>query len=220
LRVGLSPRAALRLRAAKPVVGVTTLTAYARLSSTENGEHPIIAAIDARHDHVYLQVVSGNGGFDGDAARGAIEKRSRHRASARRTWSAMQQESSPSAGQGSPRRRSRSSRSRRPISSGWRGLPPRSIPRWQRRARSICARPMPNRRPIRCRAPRAARHMIGGVGLVERRHRRRRAGHLARRGAARTIARRVISSRLGRSEFETMLSERNTLVHRSSLDAR
>jgi tRNA threonylcarbamoyladenosine biosynthesis protein TsaB len=43
-------------------VGVTTLTAYAAPVVTEHGEHPIIAAIDARHDHVYLQVVSGNGG--------------------------------------------------------------------------------------------------------------------------------------------------------------
>jgi tRNA threonylcarbamoyladenosine biosynthesis protein TsaB len=28
---------------------------------SENGEQPIISAIDARHDHVYFQVVSGNG---------------------------------------------------------------------------------------------------------------------------------------------------------------
>ena len=45
----------------KPVVGLTTLTAYAAPVVAENGEHPIISAIDARHDHVYFQVVSGNG---------------------------------------------------------------------------------------------------------------------------------------------------------------
>ncbi len=62
LRVGLSAARGIALAAAKPVVGITTLTAYAAPLVSESGEHPIIAAIDARHDHVYLQVVSGNGG--------------------------------------------------------------------------------------------------------------------------------------------------------------
>src|SRR5277367_997483 len=62
LRVGLSAARGIALAADKPVVGVTTLTAYAAPVVSENGEHPVIAAIDARHDHVYLQVVSGNGG--------------------------------------------------------------------------------------------------------------------------------------------------------------
>jgi tRNA threonylcarbamoyladenosine biosynthesis protein TsaB len=43
LRVGLSAARGIALAADKPVVGVTTLTAY------------------ARHDHVYFQVVSGDG---------------------------------------------------------------------------------------------------------------------------------------------------------------
>jgi tRNA threonylcarbamoyladenosine biosynthesis protein TsaB len=62
LRVGLSAARGIALAAAKPVVGVTTLTAYAAPVVSEHGEHPVIAAIDARHDHVYLQVVSGDGG--------------------------------------------------------------------------------------------------------------------------------------------------------------
>jgi len=62
LRVGLSAARGIALAAGKPVVGVTTLTAYAAPVVSENGEPPIISAIDARHDHVYLQVVSGNGG--------------------------------------------------------------------------------------------------------------------------------------------------------------
>ena len=33
-----------------------------RPSSAENGEQPVISAIDARHDQVYFQVVSGDGG--------------------------------------------------------------------------------------------------------------------------------------------------------------
>jgi tRNA threonylcarbamoyladenosine biosynthesis protein TsaB len=62
LRVGLSAARGIALAANKPVVGLTTLTAYAAPVVSENGEHPIISAIDARHDHVYFQVVSGDGG--------------------------------------------------------------------------------------------------------------------------------------------------------------
>src|ERR1700743_747899 len=62
LRVGLSAARGIALAANKPVVGVTTLTAYAAQVVSENGEQPVISAIDARHDHVYFQVVSGNGG--------------------------------------------------------------------------------------------------------------------------------------------------------------
>ena len=61
LRVGLSAARGIALAADKPVVGLTTLTAYAAPLVSESGEHPIISAIDARHDHVYFQVVSGNG---------------------------------------------------------------------------------------------------------------------------------------------------------------
>ena len=61
LRVGLSAARGIALAANIPVVGVTTLTAYAAPIVSEDGEHPVISAIDARHDHVYLQVVSGNG---------------------------------------------------------------------------------------------------------------------------------------------------------------
>src|SRR3981081_149950 len=61
LRVGLSAARGIALAADKPVVGVTTLTAYAAPVVNEGGEHPVISAIDARHDHVYLQVVAGNG---------------------------------------------------------------------------------------------------------------------------------------------------------------
>jgi tRNA threonylcarbamoyladenosine biosynthesis protein TsaB len=61
LRVGLSAARGIALAADKPVVGLTTLTAFAAPIVAENGEHPIISAIDARHDHVYFQVVSGDG---------------------------------------------------------------------------------------------------------------------------------------------------------------
>jgi tRNA threonylcarbamoyladenosine biosynthesis protein TsaB len=62
LRVGLSAARGIALAAGKPVVGVTTLTAFAAPVVSESGEQPVISAIDARHDHVYFQVVSGNGG--------------------------------------------------------------------------------------------------------------------------------------------------------------
>src|SRR6267378_5169456 len=62
LRVGLSAARGIALAAGKPVVGLTTLTAYAAPVVSENGEHPIISAIAARHDQVYFQVVSGDGG--------------------------------------------------------------------------------------------------------------------------------------------------------------
>ncbi|MDB5547994.1 MAG: peptidase glycoprotease [Tardiphaga sp.] len=61
LRVGLSAARGLALAASKPVVGVTTLTAFAAAVISETGRNPVISVIDARHDHVYVQVVSGNG---------------------------------------------------------------------------------------------------------------------------------------------------------------
>jgi tRNA threonylcarbamoyladenosine biosynthesis protein TsaB len=61
LRVGLSAARGIALAANKPVVGLTTLTAYAAPVVSQNAEQPVISAIDARHDHVYFQVVSGDG---------------------------------------------------------------------------------------------------------------------------------------------------------------
>src|ERR1700741_2200081 len=61
LRVGLSAARGIGLAAAKPVVGLTTLSAYAAPIVSEGGEEPVISAIDARHGQVYFQAVSGNG---------------------------------------------------------------------------------------------------------------------------------------------------------------
>jgi tRNA threonylcarbamoyladenosine biosynthesis protein TsaB len=61
LRVGLSAARGIALAANKPVVGITTLSAYAAPVVSETGEQPVISAIDARHDQVYFQVVSGDG---------------------------------------------------------------------------------------------------------------------------------------------------------------
>jgi tRNA threonylcarbamoyladenosine biosynthesis protein TsaB len=62
LRVGLSAARGIALAANKPVVGLSTLTAYAAPVVARNAAQPVISAIDARHDHVYFQVVSGDGG--------------------------------------------------------------------------------------------------------------------------------------------------------------
>ena len=61
LRVGISAARGIGLAAEKPVVGVTTLAAYAAPVVNQGGEHPVLSAIDARHEHVYLQVVAGSG---------------------------------------------------------------------------------------------------------------------------------------------------------------
>ncbi|MBV9560430.1 MAG: tRNA (adenosine(37)-N6)-threonylcarbamoyltransferase complex dimerization subunit type 1 TsaB [Bradyrhizobium sp.] len=62
LRVGLSAARGIALAAGKPVVGVTTLSAYAAPAVSDGGEQPVVSAIDARHDQVYFQVVGGDGG--------------------------------------------------------------------------------------------------------------------------------------------------------------
>ncbi len=61
LRVGISAARGIGLAADKPVIGLTTLSAYVAPLVAEQKEQPIIAAIDARHDNIYFQVVAGNG---------------------------------------------------------------------------------------------------------------------------------------------------------------
>jgi len=61
LRVGISAARGIALAADKPAVGVSTLTAYAAPLLAEDDTTPVIAAIDARHDHVYLQVFGAGG---------------------------------------------------------------------------------------------------------------------------------------------------------------
>lgn len=61
LRVGISAARGFALAAARPVVGVSTLSAYAAPFMSEKADSPIIVAIDARHDHVYCQAFSANG---------------------------------------------------------------------------------------------------------------------------------------------------------------
>jgi tRNA threonylcarbamoyladenosine biosynthesis protein TsaB len=61
LRVGISAARGLALAAGKPAVGLTTLSAYAAAIVGQSKSAPVISAIDARHDHVYFQIVAGDG---------------------------------------------------------------------------------------------------------------------------------------------------------------
>ena len=61
LRVGLSAARGIALAANKPVVGVTTLAAFAAPVIGEDRKPPVISAIDARHDQIYFQAMSGDG---------------------------------------------------------------------------------------------------------------------------------------------------------------
>jgi tRNA threonylcarbamoyl adenosine modification protein YeaZ len=61
LRVGISAARGIALAANKPAVGLSTLAALAAPHIAADDTLPIVAAIDARHDHVYLQVFGPGG---------------------------------------------------------------------------------------------------------------------------------------------------------------
>jgi tRNA threonylcarbamoyladenosine biosynthesis protein TsaB len=65
LRVGIAAARGIALATEKPAVGVTTLAACAAPYLSE-GRFPIVAAIDARHEHVYLQVFAAGGRPQGE----------------------------------------------------------------------------------------------------------------------------------------------------------
>jgi len=61
LRVGISAARGIALAAGKPAVGLSTLAAYAAPYIAADDTLPVVAAVDARHDHVYLQVFGPGG---------------------------------------------------------------------------------------------------------------------------------------------------------------
>src|SRR3954451_3492240 len=61
LRVGISATRGIALSAGKPAVGLSTLAGLAAPLIAEDDSSNVVAAVDARHDHVYLQVF-GSGG--------------------------------------------------------------------------------------------------------------------------------------------------------------
>jgi tRNA threonylcarbamoyladenosine biosynthesis protein TsaB len=61
LRVGIAAARGFALACQKPVVGVTTLAALSAPYATEKETVPVVSAIDARHDNVYLHMVGAGG---------------------------------------------------------------------------------------------------------------------------------------------------------------
>jgi tRNA threonylcarbamoyladenosine biosynthesis protein TsaB len=61
LRVGISAARGLALVANKPAVGVTTLAAFTAPYVAESDAVPVVAAIDAKHGNLYLQMFGAGG---------------------------------------------------------------------------------------------------------------------------------------------------------------
>jgi tRNA threonylcarbamoyl adenosine modification protein YeaZ len=61
LRVGIAAARGVALAAGKPAIGLTTLAAFAAPFIAADDTLPVVVAIDARHDHVYLQVFGPGG---------------------------------------------------------------------------------------------------------------------------------------------------------------
>src|ERR1700704_4713066 len=55
LRVGISAARGIALAAGKPAIGLSTLASLAAPYIAEDDSMTVVAAIDARHEHVYLQ---------------------------------------------------------------------------------------------------------------------------------------------------------------------
>jgi tRNA threonylcarbamoyladenosine biosynthesis protein TsaB len=61
VRVGIAAARGIAIAAAKPAIGLSTLAGFAAPFIAEDDSTHVVAAIDARHDHVYLQVFGVNG---------------------------------------------------------------------------------------------------------------------------------------------------------------
>ncbi len=61
LRVGIAAARGFALASGMPAIGVSTLSAYAAPHLGADDRSPVVAAIDARHEHVYLQVFAPGG---------------------------------------------------------------------------------------------------------------------------------------------------------------
>jgi tRNA threonylcarbamoyladenosine biosynthesis protein TsaB len=61
LRVGIAAARGIALASGKPAIGLTTLAAFAAPFIAADDTLPVVVAIDARHDHVYLQVFGPGG---------------------------------------------------------------------------------------------------------------------------------------------------------------
>jgi tRNA threonylcarbamoyl adenosine modification protein YeaZ len=73
LRVGISAARGIALASGKPAVGLSTLSAFAAPHVSDEEATSIVAAIDARHAHVYLQVFDAGGRTVVNPSRAPIE---------------------------------------------------------------------------------------------------------------------------------------------------
>ena len=74
LRVGIAAARGIALAAGKPAIGLSTLAAFAAPFIAADDTLPVVVAIDARHDHVYLQVFGPGGRTRGCAAGCALAR--------------------------------------------------------------------------------------------------------------------------------------------------
>src|SRR5258707_551166 len=61
LRVGIAAARGIALAAGRPAIGLTTLSGFAAPHIAEDDTKSVVAVVDARHDHVYLQVFGPGG---------------------------------------------------------------------------------------------------------------------------------------------------------------
>ncbi|MGC2043884.1 MAG: tRNA (adenosine(37)-N6)-threonylcarbamoyltransferase complex dimerization subunit type 1 TsaB, partial [Pseudolabrys sp.] len=61
LRVGIAAARGIALAAGMPAIGLSTLAAFAAPFIAADDTLPVVVAIDARHDHVYLQIFGPGG---------------------------------------------------------------------------------------------------------------------------------------------------------------
>jgi tRNA threonylcarbamoyl adenosine modification protein YeaZ len=61
LRVGIAAARGIALAAGKPAVGVSTLAALAAPYLSKDDTRPVVAAVDARHNHVYFEMFGAGG---------------------------------------------------------------------------------------------------------------------------------------------------------------
>lgn len=74
LRVGIAAARGIALTAGKPAVGVSTLAAYAAPCIADDLADTTVAAIDARHGHLFVQVFSPGGRTRVPAAYATVEE--------------------------------------------------------------------------------------------------------------------------------------------------
>jgi tRNA threonylcarbamoyladenosine biosynthesis protein TsaB len=61
LRVGIAAARGIALASGKPAIGLSTLSGFAAQHIAEDDSSNVVAAIDARHEHVYLQIFGAGG---------------------------------------------------------------------------------------------------------------------------------------------------------------